>query len=537
MLPTRCINACQSAGYKYAGAQDGNQCFCGNSYGVASAASLGTSTGCTIACAGNSGETCGGIWENSGYATGLRFEHSSWRGAANVQRCRQLVDSSLMKKALPMQLVRNSLARIVSAAIVTFGSSVAHGAPLTGPITGWSKGDVPSTSAMYEYVPATAVTNPPILVVSHQCGGTAAGMFSWGSGLVSAADQYGFVIVYPQTSNGCWDVSSDATQKRDGGGDSQSIIEMVNYSISTHSGNANRVYATGVSSGAMMTELLLAVYPDVFKAGSEFSGVQAGCSNIWDLYCGNGSEMTGQWWGDKVRAMYPGYAGYRPRIQLWHGDADTTIDKQHQFGAILEWTNVLGLNSNPKTTTTETINSHSLTHETWQDSCGYAVLDAWMEQHGPHNTDVTLDAAHVIPFLGLDQAGPTDPEVARCGTADAGAAAPTDAGSDAAVDSSIGTRVADASDHDSATANDAAASGSGTPKANDAAASDSGTRKANGQNGCSCTIAAPTSNGKLCALFGLVIAVAVARRRSRRTQRDFLTWDDDRKVAPSRSHF
>jgi hypothetical protein len=33
----------------------------------------------------------------------------------------------------------------------------------------------------------------------------------------------------------------------------------------------------GVSSGAMMTELLLAVYPDVFKAGSEFSGTPAGC--------------------------------------------------------------------------------------------------------------------------------------------------------------------------------------------------------------------------------------------------------------------
>ncbi len=60
-----CVSACQSAGYKYAGAQDGNQCFCGNSYG-----SQGTSNNCNMACAGNSGETCGGFWANSVYATG-----------------------------------------------------------------------------------------------------------------------------------------------------------------------------------------------------------------------------------------------------------------------------------------------------------------------------------------------------------------------------------------------------------------------------------------------------------------------------------
>ena len=60
-----CIAACTSAGYKYAGAQDGNQCFCGNSYG-----SHGTSSNCTMACAGNSSETCGGAWANSVYSTG-----------------------------------------------------------------------------------------------------------------------------------------------------------------------------------------------------------------------------------------------------------------------------------------------------------------------------------------------------------------------------------------------------------------------------------------------------------------------------------
>lgn len=60
-----CISACQSAGYKYAGAQDSTQCFCGNSYGA-----YGPSSSCSVTCPGSSVETCGGSWANSVYATG-----------------------------------------------------------------------------------------------------------------------------------------------------------------------------------------------------------------------------------------------------------------------------------------------------------------------------------------------------------------------------------------------------------------------------------------------------------------------------------
>ena len=40
---------------------------------------------------------------------------------------------------------------------------------------------------------------------------------------------------------------------------------MVNYTLNTYHANRDRVYVTGTSSGAMMTEVLLALYPDIFK--------------------------------------------------------------------------------------------------------------------------------------------------------------------------------------------------------------------------------------------------------------------------------
>lgn len=278
---------------------------------------------------------------------------------------------------------------------------------------------------MFEYVPVNVADNPPILVVSHYCGGNAAGVFgeAQGGGIVAASDKYGFVMVFPQTSNNCWDVGTTKSLTHDGGGDTQAVAEMVQFAISKHNANPSRVYAVGTSSGAMMTEALLAVYPDVFKAGAEFSGVPAGCwaanngtNGQWSGPCAGGQvSHTAEEWGTIARNMYSGYSGYRPRIQLWHGTADSIINFNNQTEAVKEWVNVLGLSTNPTSSASATFNNHQWTHDSWQDSCGFTVLEAWSEQNGPHGTDANLNATYVIPFLGLDKAGPTDPEVAQCG--------------------------------------------------------------------------------------------------------------------------
>jgi acetylxylan esterase len=298
-------------------------------------------------------------------------------------------------------------------------------------VSNWGASGVPTYISMYIYVPDKLATNPPILVLSHYCGGNASGVFGQAKsgGIVSAADQNGFIIVAPQTSNNCWDVGSTKSLTHDGGGDTQAIAQMVKYTITTYKANPDRVYATGDSSGGMMTEALLAVYPDVFKGGSAFAGVPAGCwadgysaSNQWSGNCAGGrTSYTAQQWGDKVRAMYAGYSGHRPRVQLFHGDGDTTISFKNQAEAIKEWTNVLGLDTNPTSTDTGLkLGSHQATRQRWQNACGYVVLEVWTSIGGDHGPSDALFNSNVVPFLSLDKTGAVDPEIEQCGGSGAG---------------------------------------------------------------------------------------------------------------------
>eukprot|EP01060_Flectonema_neradi_P041556 TRINITY_DN98_c0_g1_i4.p1 TRINITY_DN98_c0_g1~~TRINITY_DN98_c0_g1_i4.p1 ORF type:complete len:469 (+),score=99.64 TRINITY_DN98_c0_g1_i4:261-1667(+) len=57
-----CHFECKERGYKYFGVQESTWCHCGNDYGK-----YGNSTNCTLLCAGNSLEICGGPWANSIY--------------------------------------------------------------------------------------------------------------------------------------------------------------------------------------------------------------------------------------------------------------------------------------------------------------------------------------------------------------------------------------------------------------------------------------------------------------------------------------
>jgi poly(hydroxyalkanoate) depolymerase family esterase len=295
-------------------------------------------------------------------------------------------------------------------------------------VSNWGVTGLPSDVTMFVYVPDRVATNPPILTLIHYCGGTASAVFgqAQGGGVVSAADQYGFIMVVP-SSGRCWDVESDKAWTRNGGGDSHAIKQMVTYAVGKYSANADRIYSTGDSSGAMMTELLLALYPDIFKAGAAFAGMPAGCRGTnesgtsmgYSGACAGGAVMhTAQEWGDIARKMDPGYTGHRPRVQLFHGDADPTIRYQNFTEAIKEWTNVLGLAAAPTSTAMGVqLGNHQATRQQWLNGCGYLVLDGFTSIGGDHGpSDALFKAQYVIPFLGLDKTGAMDPELQQCGS-------------------------------------------------------------------------------------------------------------------------
>lgn len=290
---------------------------------------------------------------------------------------------------------------------------------------------LPSYVKMYIYLPKKLATKPPILVSAHSCGSSASGQLDNIPKSVAKADSNGFIIILPDNpGQNCWDVGSDKSLKHDGGGDTQAVAQMVKYAITKYGADTTRIYIMGGSSGAMMTQAMLAVYPDLFKAGHARAGVPAGCwavdydkgtSRQWSDPCAKGQVThTAKEWGDIVRAMYPGYSGPRPRVQLVQGGSDTTISPKNMDESIKEWTNVLGLSTDP--TSKDTGHKGDVStydRRFWSSSCNYTVLEAWVAPGQGHS--MGYEETAMLTFFGLDAAvGGPDPEDAAC-LGDAGA--------------------------------------------------------------------------------------------------------------------
>ncbi|KAF8070451.1 acetyl xylan esterase [Lyophyllum atratum] len=216
-------------------------------------------------------------------------------------------------------------------------------------------GTNPTGVQMFVYRPSNVAATPDLIVAIHYCTGTAQAYFT-GTQYANLADKYGFIVIYPDAPDpgGCWDVHTTATLTHNSGGDSLAIASMIRYAISTYKVNPGRVFVTGTSSGAMMTNVLAGAYPDLFQAGAAFAGVPYGCfagPDLWNNACATGTiTKTAQQWGDLVRSGYPGYTGPRPKMQIWQGTQDTTLNYKNFAEGVKQWTNVFGYSTTPAST-------------------------------------------------------------------------------------------------------------------------------------------------------------------------------------------
>jgi len=346
------------------------------------------------------------------------------------ERLASVVDPA-SKRYSAMNRTRSRVLAIGSIFVGLFAAEPAYaGTGAYGKInqSDWQQGvtGLPTYVNMYDYVPTTVATKPSVVVYCHHCQGNAASSHTSMSGLETIADKNGFIIIYPEaTGENCWDAGSKRSLKNGGGGDTGAVVQMVKYVISKYSGDANRVYVAGDSSGGIMTEALLGVYPDVFMAGVSIMGVPCGCwgqsdyndvtgsgsTAQWCGSCAGGSvSMTGAQWGALVSSYFPGYTGHRPRLQHWHGTADTTLNYKNMAQDILEWTDLLGLSATP-TGTDQNTPSSGTTHQYWKNSC-YTVYETFALSGVGHA--VSLDGATLAAYFGIDKAGGQDPETAAC---------------------------------------------------------------------------------------------------------------------------
>jgi poly(hydroxyalkanoate) depolymerase family esterase len=245
------------------------------------------------------------------------------------------------------------------------------------------------------YVPDKVAASPAIVVALHYCSGNAGSAHSW---FQSIADTRGFIIIAPGAGGNCFDAGLGRSGER------ANIVKMVQYVQTMYNADPKRVFSVGASSGACMTQALLASYPDVFAAGSSLAGVPAGAWNGGNAYGWSMTSMTAQQWGDKVRNADPGFSGTRPRVQLWQGMGDTTLTYSIAYPAeVAQWTNVFGVSGG-------TMESHQAVGR--EEHLGAHVLQGQRRrprrrgeqrpEHRPH--DLTPEGLYgdVIRFFGLD---------------------------------------------------------------------------------------------------------------------------------------
>ena len=213
-------------------------------------------------------------------------------------------------------------------------------------------GPNPGGLRMFVHVPARLSKAAPLVVVLHGCGQTAAGYAS-GAGWRDVADRLGFVLLAPEQQNannmgGCfnWFQSGDNIRAS---GEAASIRQMIAHAVAGHDLDARRIFVTGLSAGGAMTAVMLATYPEIFAGGAIIAGLPYGsAANVPEALNAmrHVRERSPEKWAEAVRGA-SAHAGPWPRLSIWHGDADTTVQAGNAEALIAQWTALHGLDLPP----------------------------------------------------------------------------------------------------------------------------------------------------------------------------------------------
>lgn len=255
-------------------------------------------------------------------------------------------------------------------------------------------GPNPGNLRFYSFLPPDLKPGAPLVVVLHGCGQTAAS-YDKGAGWSTLAQRDGFALLAVEQKavnnpNTCfnWFHPDDIAR---GSGEVASIAAMVEQAVRDYRLDGARVFITGLSAGGAMTAAMLATYPERFAGGAIIAGLPYGvAANVRDALDAMRSAplKTPQQWGELVRAAAPAPSRW-PRVSIWHGAIDTTVNVNNAQALAAQWADVLGLNL---------LAAH-------QDMWDGAVRLSWGDRLEVHTLPL---AGHGTPIDGADvgQAGP-----------------------------------------------------------------------------------------------------------------------------------
>ncbi|MEL6545834.1 MAG: PHB depolymerase family esterase [Myxococcota bacterium] len=242
----------------------------------------------------------------------------------------------------------------------------------------------PGGLSSYEYVPENLAEGAPLVVALHACEQFARD-FDGETGWVAMADRMGFALLFPEqrfTNNTfvCfnWFVPVDVARE---GGESESIMAMVDAMLIRHRLDANRVFVTGLSAGAAMAQVMLARYPERFKGGALVAGVPFGCGTDLSTAFQCLEDPGVRPWGN----LLPAYEGEWPSVTIWQGTEDPVVAPSNANALAVQWRAAHGLDENDVTSDSFSV----ATRSRWGDGQVELVFLDGMS----HGTPIDLDRA------------------------------------------------------------------------------------------------------------------------------------------------
>jgi poly(hydroxyalkanoate) depolymerase family esterase len=249
----------------------------------------------------------------------------------------------------------------------------------------------PGELKMLSYVPTNRQPSPALVVVLHGCGQTAAG-YDLGAGWSTLAKHYGFALLMPEQQrannvNTCfnWFRPGDFAGDR---GEAFSIRQMIARMVSDYNVDKRRIFITGLSAGGAMTAAMLANYPELFAAGAIIAGLPFGVARtlrdaLYEMH--HSTARSPEELGDLVRGASK-HTGPWPRLSVWHGSADRTVNPANADELVKQW---LDLHHLPPAPMSEgPVDGYP--REVWWNADGETVVESYTITDMAHGTPLGL---------------------------------------------------------------------------------------------------------------------------------------------------
>ncbi len=245
----------------------------------------------------------------------------------------------------------------------------------------------PGALRMFSFVPDNLAKPSPLVVVLHGCTQTADG-YDAGAGWSTLADRYGFALLMPQqqpanNANTCfnWFLPEDTAR---GHGEPASIRHMIEHMAHGAGIDRRRIFITGLSAGGAMTSVMLATYPEIFAGGAIIAGLPYGIAgNVQEALKGmfQPSSRPASELGDLVRHASK-HKGPWPKLSVWHGSADRTVNPANGDDVVKQWLDVHRLPTAPMSQSTV----DGYPRQVWWNADGETVIEVLLHhQHGPRH--------------------------------------------------------------------------------------------------------------------------------------------------------